>query len=96
VLKVISFEYENDENAPYFVEETDRADKEERKEFALVEIADALHRIESALDIYSLRIANKIRREDHSTTYKLMIIAAIAALTMLGVQTALLLWRILH
>lgn len=42
VLKVISFEYENDEDAPSFCEETERIDKEERKEFALVEIADAV------------------------------------------------------
>ena len=42
VLKVVSFEYENDEDAPSFCEETDRIDKEDRKEFALVEIADAI------------------------------------------------------
>ena len=44
VLKVISFEYGDDELPPSFCDMTDRADKEDRKEFALVEIADALRR----------------------------------------------------
>lgn len=42
ILKVISFEYESEEQAPSFVRETRRADMEERKDLALVEIADAL------------------------------------------------------
>lgn len=45
VLKVISFSYADDEEAPSFCEETERSDKEDRKEFALVEIADAIKRL---------------------------------------------------
>ena len=96
VLKVISFEYADDEEAPSFCEETERADKEDRKEFACVEIADELRRINSSLDVYSMRIANKIYREDHCSGYAFMKIAAIASLIALGAQIALLLLLILR
>ena len=94
VLKVISFEYGDDEIAPSFCDMTERADKEARKEFAIVEVADELRKINSSMDVYSMRIANKIARRGSSNAF--MKIAAIAALTMLGVQIALLLWQILR
>jgi hypothetical protein len=94
VLKVISFQYENDEDAPDFNEETEHADMEERKEFALVEIADELRKINSSMDVYSMRIANKLARDDGGKRF--MKIAAIASLIALGAQIALLLWLILR
>ena len=76
-----------------FVDDLDLVEENKK---APRDIARRLSELCSTIDVCSARIANKIRREDHSTTYKLMIIAAIVALTMLGVQTVLLLWRILH
>ena len=94
VLKVISFEYSDDEEAPSFCEETERSDKEDRKELAIVEVADELRKINSSMDVYTMRIANKIAHKVSGNAF--MKIAAIAALTMLGVQIALLLWQILR
>jgi hypothetical protein len=94
VLKVISFQYENDEDAPDFCEETERSDKEDRKELAIVEIADELRKINSSMDVYSMRIANKIANKVSGKRF--MKIAAIASLIALGSQIALLLWLILR
>ena len=94
VLKVISFMYADDEEAPYFCEETERSDKEDRKELAIVEVADELRKINSSMDVYSMRIANKLARDDGGNVF--MKIAAITSLIALGAQIALLLWLILR
>ena len=94
VLKVISFEYSDDEEAPSFCEETERSDTEDRKEFAIVEVADELRKINSSMDVYSMRIANKIARGGSSNAF--IKIAAITSLIALGAQIALLLWLILR
>lgn len=94
VLKVISFEYADDEAALDFCEETERSDKEDRKELAIVEVADELRKINSSMDVYSMRIANKLARDDGGNVF--MKIAAITSLIALGAQIALLLWLILR
>lgn len=94
VLKVISFEYSDDEEAPSFCEETERSDKEDRKELAIVEVADELRKINSSMDVYTMRIANKIARRGSSNAF--IKIAAITSLIALGAQIALLLWLILR
>lgn len=60
ILRVISFEYGDEEEAPSFIEETERADKEERKKFALVEIADALKALNCRIGFQGCESNNKM------------------------------------
>lgn len=76
-----------------FVEDLDL---EEENKKAPRDIARRLSELCSMIDVCSMRIANKIHRDDHGSGYKFMKIAAIATLTMLGAQIALLLWLILR
>ena len=84
VLKVISFEYGDDEIAPSFCDMTERADKEARKEFALVEIADALQRIRFDLGNISSQKTFDPNRETNGFI-RLAMIASVISVILSGI-----------